>query len=115
MVVDGRQHLGAQSRQLVISVPYRCLRDDLLTEHGIVGISGGDGMPTDYEETDMSAAGPCLDPCPADLDGDGLVGTTDLLELLSAWGSTSGPADINSDGAVDVNDLLLLMAAWGGC
>jgi hypothetical protein len=82
---------------------------------GIVGISGGDGMPSDYEETDMSAAGPCVEPCPADLDGSGAVDVADMLALLAAWGATSGPADLNNDGLVDVDDLLILMAAWGSC
>ena len=28
----------------------------------------------------------CFDTCPADLDGDGMVGITDFLDLLAAWG-----------------------------
>lgn len=53
-------------------------------------------------------------PCPADLDGDGAVGTSDLLMLLGAWG-TEGPGDINGDGIVGTSDLLQLLAAWGEC
>jgi len=53
-------------------------------------------------------------PCPGDLDGDGLVGTTDLLALLAAWGS-SGPGDLDGDGLVGTTDLLALLAAWGPC
>ena len=37
----------------------------------------------------LAAWGPCPDPpdpCPADFDGDGIVGTTDLLALLANWG-----------------------------
>lgn len=52
--------------------------------------------------------------CPADLDGDGNVGTTDLLELLAQWG-TDGSADIDGDGTVGTNDLLILLANWGPC
>ena len=28
-----------------------------------------------------------LEPCPADLNGDGVVAVPDLLELLAAWGA----------------------------
>ena len=55
------------------------------------------------------------DACPADLDGDGLVGVGDLLVVLSNWGAAGGPADISGDGTVDVQDLLTLLASWGGC
>jgi hypothetical protein len=52
-------------------------------------------------------------PCPADINGDGLVDVVDVLALLAAWG-TDG-ADINGDGITDVVDLLVLIAAWGEC
>ena len=29
---------------------------------------------------------PCGNECPADLDGDGVVGVNDLVELIVAWG-----------------------------
>jgi hypothetical protein len=55
-------------------------------------------------------------PCPADIDGDGVVNVNDFLALLAAWGPNPGhPADINGDGTVGVNDFLELLAAWGGC
>jgi hypothetical protein len=54
--------------------------------------------------------------CPADIDGDGSVGMTDLLELLGAWGLNPGhPADIDGDGTVGMTDLLELLGAWGPC
>ena len=52
-------------------------------------------------------------PCPADLTGDGQVGTNDLLALLAAWGQDGG--DIDGDGTTGTNDLLALLAAWGAC
>jgi hypothetical protein len=52
--------------------------------------------------------------CPADLDGDGVVGIQDFLILLASFGS-SGPGDIDGSGTVDVQDFLLLLAAWGPC
>jgi hypothetical protein len=55
-------------------------------------------------------------PCPADLDGDGIVGASDLATLLGAWGSTKGgSADIDGDGSVGAPDLSAMLAAWGSC
>ena len=48
-----------------------------------------------------------------DLDGDGTVGTNDLLLLLASWGACGGcPADLDGDGTVGTGDLLVLLAAW---
>jgi hypothetical protein len=52
-------------------------------------------------------------PCPADLDGNGVVDVTDLLLLLGAWGTPD--ADITGDGITAVEDLLALLGAWGAC
>jgi hypothetical protein len=55
-------------------------------------------------------------PCPSDVNGDGMVGVNDFLDLLAAWGPNPGhPADIDGDGMVGVNDFLELLAAWGPC
>lgn len=59
----------------------------------------------------------CAAPVPGDLDGDDLVGTTDLLLLIAAWGDCPDPpadcpADLDGSGAVDVPDLLLLLSFW---
>lgn len=63
-----------------------------------------------------------LTTCPADFDkGDGcagVVGVTDLLFLLAAWGPTppeGHPADLDCNGTVGIPDLLMLLAAWGPC
>ena len=51
---------------------------------------------------------------PADINGDGVVNTEDLLMLLGAWGPCPGcPEDINDDDVVDTADLLLLLGNWG--
>lgn len=53
-------------------------------------------------------------PGPADLDGDGSVGPTDLGILLGAWGPNTGhPADLNGDGTVGPADLGVLLGNWG--
>lgn len=55
-------------------------------------------------------------PCP-DLDGDGVVGLSDLAKLLSNYGTMSGMSfedgDIDGDGDVDLSDLALLLADYG--
>lgn len=53
--------------------------------------------------------------CPQDIDGNSVVGVSDLLDLLGAWGTDDSDADIDGDGEVGVNDLLNLLGAWGPC
>ncbi|MEE8153828.1 MAG: FG-GAP-like repeat-containing protein [Phycisphaerales bacterium] len=52
-----------------------------------------------------------------DLNGDGTVGATDLLILLSSWGRCDDcndcSADIDGNCAVGASDLLILLANWG--
>ena len=47
-----------------------------------------------------------------DLDGDGVVGQTDLAILLGSWGAAGGEADLDGDGAVGSTDLAILLGAW---
>jgi hypothetical protein len=55
-----------------------------------------------------------LETCAGDVDGDGSVGTDDLLATIAAWGPCEGcAADLNGDGTVDVDDILPLLADWG--
>jgi hypothetical protein len=52
--------------------------------------------------------------CPGDCNGDGQVNTTDLLALLSQWG-TDGNCDFNATNSVEIGDLLMLLSGWGPC
>jgi hypothetical protein len=52
-------------------------------------------------------------PCPADLNGDGVVGGADLGGLLAAWGTNGG--DIDGNGDTDGADLGIMLSAWGNC
>ncbi len=56
-------------------------------------------------------------PCPADLDGDGRVGGSDLGQLFVEWGVCTGActADLDGNGVVGGSDLGLLFSAWGDC
>lgn len=49
-----------------------------------------------------------------DLDGDGSVGVSDMLELFSQWGN-DGSADFDDSDAIGTIDLLILFANWGLC
>lgn len=55
--------------------------------------------------------------CNADLNGDGLVGITDFLQLLGAWGPCGGDCaeDLDHDEIVGITDFLLMLSAWGPC
>ena len=54
--------------------------------------------------------------CVADIDGDGIVGTADLLALLVAWGPCPDcREDIDDNGVVDMRDLLQVLSNWGPC
>jgi hypothetical protein len=54
--------------------------------------------------------------CPADVDGDGMVGVTDLIQVILNWGACPGcPADVNGDDTVDVLDLTQVILEWGIC
>ena len=53
-------------------------------------------------------------PCPADFDGNGFVGGSDVGILLAGWGG-DGVADLNGDGIVNGADFGLLLTAFGPC
>ena len=49
-----------------------------------------------------------------DLSGDGIIGSSDILELISNYGCiTNCSVDYNSTGSTDINDLLFLLAIFG--
>ncbi len=53
---------------------------------------------------------------PCDLDGDQVIGVTDMLILLAAWNSNpGGPPDYDGDGTVAISDFLYLLSNWGPC
>lgn len=53
---------------------------------------------------------------PGDLNGDGVVDVSDMLQLLNYWGECPVgpcPADLNNDGVVDVSDMMEVLNNWG--
>ena len=56
----------------------------------------------------------CDDRFPQDLDGDGIVGGSDLAALLGSWGvCVDCAADFDGDDVVGGSDLAALLGAWG--
>ena len=55
--------------------------------------------------------------CAEDVDGDGVVGVQDIIDVVLAWGpcGKACPADVDGNNAVDVNDLVAVLLAWGDC
>jgi len=50
-----------------------------------------------------------------DINGDGIVGINDFLDVLAAWGpclEDCCPADLDLDGQVGVTDFLAVLANW---
>jgi len=52
-------------------------------------------------------------PCPADLDGNGVVDLNDLNLVLANFGQQVPQGDANGDGWVDLNDLNIVLSAFG--
>jgi len=53
--------------------------------------------------------------CSGDIDMDDVIGVSDLIDMLSVWGSRDPFADLNGDDTVDLDDLMPLLADFGGC
>lgn len=65
----------------------------------------------------LATSAALADPCPEDVNDDGIVDINDLMQVLASWGDCPDPcpADIDEDGNVDRRDLAILLAAWGDC
>ncbi len=76
--------------------------------------AAGAGQPSANQMLSIAVASVIAPPCPADLDGDGVVGASDVALLLGAWGMP-GPGDLDGNGVVGSGDVALVLGAWGGC
>ena len=80
-------------------------------EH-FAGPTGG-GEPFSIAFSAQSNATP---QCTGDTDGDGVIGFSDIVAVLNAWGPCAGcPEDVNGDNVVGFADLVAVLAAWGSC
>ena len=95
----------------------------LLAQWGATGVNEADldvngvvdNLDLDLLTQRLECAVPYSPPPPPlspDLDGDGVVGITDLLLLLANWGSDDPFIDITRDGVVDWSDQLILLSNW---
>jgi hypothetical protein len=89
--------------------------------HDVTAINFGfDGLPfsglldlAPYSVQIFSQIPNPIDPCPADITGDGVVNVSDLLTMIGGWGTPDW--DITGDGTTNVSDLLALIGAFGPC
>ncbi|MCP3903870.1 MAG: right-handed parallel beta-helix repeat-containing protein, partial [Planctomycetes bacterium] len=101
---------------LIAMEPTTSVQPGYCTQHSYISVSiayaidptsldtDGDGIP------DECACGNL------DLDGNGDVGFSDILQLIGMWGPCSTcPEDLNGNGTVDFGDVLLVIAGWGPC
>ncbi|MBK7403722.1 MAG: metallophosphoesterase [Phycisphaerales bacterium] len=52
--------------------------------------------------------------CVADINGDGVVDTRDVVAFLNLWAAGDSRADFNGDDAIDSRDLIAFLNAWAG-
>ena len=68
--------------------------------------------------SDVAGPGECVfseaGPCTEDVDGDGVVGTSDVMLMLSEFGCASGcNLDLDADGVVGISDILAVLSRFG--
>jgi hypothetical protein len=81
-----------------------CVQFDLATCNLVGGVWAGPGT------TD------CVNPCPADLNGDGNLNFFDVSAFLTAYNKMDPLADFNGDGAFDFFDVSAFLTAYNaGC
>jgi hypothetical protein len=82
--------------------------EDLDGELYLLGQIGSSGVLQRLE--------PVPNPCPVDINDDGLVNILDVVAFISLW-NTGGPAgDFNSDGTVNILDVVAYITVWqDGC
>jgi subtilisin family serine protease len=83
---------------------------------------GNAGYDTSYGWgiVNAAAAVEAVDPaddCLGDSNGDGVVGTDDLLDAIANWGvcGDSCESDVNGDGLINTDDILAMISNWGPC
>ena len=89
--------------------------NDGLMDFLIAGTGGGFESP--FGRVYVIAGTIAPEAIPGDLDGDGVVGPSDLITLLGAWGPCGDcgdcAADLDDDCSVGTGDLIILLGNWG--
>ena len=105
LIASGQDRLGSYTWTAPMGVN---------TSHARIRVIASDaGGNTGFDDSDASFT--IGSGCPADLDGDGAVGSGDLAIILGSWNAGPGPADLDGDGQVGSADLALVLGQWGTC
>jgi hypothetical protein len=85
---------------------------DLIIDSTSGGIQGSGYFVDSFITFDIAT-----DACAGDTDGNGVVNTDDLINVISDWGTDGSGhgGDVDGSGLVNVNDLLELIGNWGAC
>lgn len=77
----------------------------------------GCGLPVVADMGAFEYAGTAATVVVGDIDGDGMTGFEDILQILANWDAepVACRADLNISGVVDFDDLLRVLGAWGPC
>ena len=72
-------------------------------------------LPSCSAPEDATWVAPASCACPGDLDGDGIIGVSDTLDMLSNFGCVGNDCegDLDGDTIVGVSDILELLSAFG--
>ena len=75
------------------------------------------GAGTDCgDDNGNGQADACEPGCPADMNGDGLIDTRDVVLFLNYWAGDDDRADFDDNGVIDTRDVLDFLGAWAaGC
>ena len=76
-------------------------------------LTGGEWVPLTAICAAYRVSGEPVVDCTADLNGDGMVGFSDLTALLTAWTTSAG--DLDGNGTTNFADLTALLVSWGEC
>jgi hypothetical protein len=118
-VVEADDELGGQEPYLVRTADVDNDGDDdvvaLVTAAPPPLTAAESGPLVGFASTEMLANSPGEETCLGDFDEDGLVGGSDLAQLLGAWGSDAPEFELSGDTLIDGADLSLLLGAWGPC
>lgn len=116
---DGRTHIYINRNGILDSTPTWTYDSSAVGTAVAYGDINGDGAPDlviGYSgDPSVVVFYNQRPPCPADLNGDGVVDVIDLSLLLDNFGTSGSPAsgDLDGDGDVDLVDLSLLLGDFG--
>ncbi len=88
------------------------LADGVEHRWGVIAFNANGNLPPSGG-VHLFTVGDAVEPCPADLSGDGVVNADDLLEVLGNFGGAGPDGDTDGNGTVNADDLLAVLAVFG--